>query len=150
MPCQFPNTMHWTCNLPSHLSCHDFHRSTYVGIILQVYKINYMSHMPEQKTRHPLESIWHHNQPHDLYSHTVHIQPTFPSCYWYSSKYRIAGCEQACTDAEFTTYEAVLVRCWQLCKIHNHITSSHNLKAQYPYHKTTYKKSARSLTETVK
>jgi hypothetical protein len=90
MPCQFPNTMHWTCNLPSHFNCNDFHRSTYVGIFLQVYNINYMSHMPEQKTRHPPESKWQHNQSHDLYSHAVRIQPTFPSCCWYSSKYRIA------------------------------------------------------------
>jgi hypothetical protein len=53
MSFQFPNIMHWASNLPSHLiNCKDIHRSTYAGIILQVYKINYMSHMPEQKTRH--------------------------------------------------------------------------------------------------
>jgi hypothetical protein len=39
-----------------------------------------------------------------------------------------SDCEHACTDAEFATYEAFFVRCWQLGKIHNHITSSHNLK----------------------
>ena len=88
MSCQLPNTIHWTCNLPSHLIyCNNFHRSTYMGIILQVYKVNYILHMPEQKTRQPPESKWQHY--HDLYSHAVHIQPTFPSCCWCSSKYRI-------------------------------------------------------------
>jgi len=39
-----------------------------------------------------------------------------------------SACEQACTDAEFTTYEVVFVRCWEVGKTHNHITSSQNLK----------------------
>jgi len=128
MPCQFPNTMHCACNLPSHLNCNDSHRSTYVGIILQVYEINYMSYMPDQKTRHP------QNQNDSIINHMtcIHTQSVFNPSFHLAvdilpSTGMQSDCEQACADAEFTTYEALFVRCWQLGKIHNHITP-HTLK----------------------
>jgi len=82
--------------------------------------------MPEQETRHPPELKLQHNHMTCTHTQSIFNPPFHPAVDVLPSTGLQSDCEQACTDAEFTTYEAVFERCWQLRKIH--ITSSHNLK----------------------